>query len=352
MNPSTLWILETTESHRFPYRLRIRKEGKTLLCLRVQDRWPGPKGQIFCIRSEDEEDLPMNSVVVERVPVVSLSRYGKRLAVVLDRAVKKRCDFLFLKKPYKQQEGEYEQIFWRTQRSLTARRPRVKLTARGDTAIQVAIDTHERYPWKFTGCRVTRENLPVGDYALRGEKGLVAVVERKSMENLLGHFGNLPLLHQALGELEAYEHAALVVEAGYPDFLSEKRIKPYRPSFAAKAIAELYALHPHLHIVLAGNRKLANEWTIRFFGAIESHEKDISPSVVRDAAAAYGNTLPFRGGGYYEAIEMIEEMPATFTFAMVREAVPGVPETTIRRALRHLKNEGRIVSHRAGIKSY
>ncbi|MGC8900817.1 MAG: hypothetical protein ACP5OF_05100 [bacterium] len=44
---------------------------------------------------------------VERVPVVSLNRYGKRLAVVLDRAINKRCDFLFLTKRYKTQEGEY-----------------------------------------------------------------------------------------------------------------------------------------------------------------------------------------------------------------------------------------------------
>jgi DNA-binding HxlR family transcriptional regulator len=49
---------------------------------------------------------------------------------------------------------------------------------------------------------------------------------------------------------------------------------------------------------------------------------------------------------------MIEEMPAAFTFAMLREAVPGIPETIIRRALRDLKKEGRIISHMAGIKSY
>jgi len=41
-----------------------------------------------------------------------MKRYGKRLAIVLDRAINKRCEFLFLKKKYKQKEGEYEQIEW------------------------------------------------------------------------------------------------------------------------------------------------------------------------------------------------------------------------------------------------
>ena len=38
----------------------------------------------------------------------------------------------------------------------------------------------------------------------------------------------------------------------------------YTPSFMAKALAELSALHPKINIVFAGNRKLANEWTLRF----------------------------------------------------------------------------------------
>lgn len=39
-------------------------------------------------------------------------------------------------------------------------------------------------------------------------------------------------------------------------------------------------MHPELTVVFAGNRKLANEWTIRFFEAVEAHEKDKLPDIV------------------------------------------------------------------------
>ncbi len=347
-----LWIVERTEERRFPYRLQIRKGEDTVLCLKVQERWPGPRGQIFCIRDQERAGTWNVSEEVERVPVISLRRYGKRLAVVLDRASKKRCDFLFLKKQYKSKEGEYEQIFWRTQKALMERRPRVKLTAKGDLALQIAVDINERYPWRFVGCKTTREKLPVGDYALKDEEGILAVIERKSMDNLLQDFGNMPVLHQKLGELEAYAHAALVVEASYSDFLDPKRVTPYRPSFTGKALGELFAFHPRFQIIFAGNRKLANEWVLRFFAAILSHERDEPHPVIREAAAAYGVLSSFRGGGYYEVVRTIGEMPATFTFAMLRAEQPNVQDHTIRRALGDLKKAGKIISHPAGIKSY
>jgi hypothetical protein len=232
-----------------------------------------------------------------------LRRYGKRLAVVLDRSRNKRSDFLFLKKKYKTKEGEYEKLFWRTQKALMERRPRVKLTARGEAAIQVAIAFNERYSWKFTGCVVTRENLPVGDYALKSENGIIAVVERKSMQNLLHDFGDVAALQQTLGELETYEHSAMVVEAAYADFLKPKLTKPYFPSFTTKAIAELFALHPRLQIIFTDNRKLANEWALRFLSAIQSHERDHPhpPPLSRKRQASTGPPYPFYGGNYYKA---------------------------------------------------
>jgi len=81
----------------------------------------------------------------------------------------------------------------------------------------------------------------------------------------------MPLLHQALGELELYRYSALVIEANYSDFLNPQKLRFYSPSFTAKALAELQALHPDLIIVIAGSRKLAQEWTLRFFSAILAH---------------------------------------------------------------------------------
>ncbi len=254
-----VWVMERVPSERFPYRLTIQTEaGRVILALRVQDRWPGSRGNIFCIRDEGRSGLPEPLEEVERVPVVSFKRYGHRVSVVLQRASCRKCDFLFLKKSYKTKSGFYEQIFWQTEQALRERRPRVKLSIRGSPALEILIDRNERYPWRFPGCRVERESLPAGDYALLGNGVIQAVVERKTYSDLLAAFGILPSFHQRLNEMESYPRAALVIEAHYADFLNPSRNRFYSISFTTQAIAEIYALHPHLQVVFAGNRKLAN----------------------------------------------------------------------------------------------
>ncbi|MEW6455478.1 MAG: ERCC4 domain-containing protein [Acidobacteriota bacterium] len=347
----TLWVIESTGEKRFPYRLSIKKDDLILLSLRVQDIWPGTKGQIFCMREEGRQwSTPVEEI--ERVPVLSLKRYGKRLAVILDRAKNKRCDFLFLKKKYKTKEGEYEQIFWRTQKALQERRPKVKLTAKGKDSLHVIIDKSERYPWRFHGCLIEKGQLPVGDYALKGDNSLLAIVERKTFENLTAYFGKLGAFHQILGELETYKHSALVIEASYSDFLNPKKMKFYSPTFAARAIAEIHAFHPKLNIVYTGNRKLANEWTLRFFSAIAFHSEDIPHAKVSEALTEYGVEPYSTGGSYYEVRKIIDEMPEKFTFRMLKDFCQNIPEFTIRKALSDLKKEGKISCENRGKKSY
>lgn len=292
---------------------------------------------------------------IERVPVVSLRRYGKRLAVVLDRSKNKRCDFLFLKKRYKTKDGEYEHIFWRTQQALRERRPRVKLTLQGSSALHVLADTGERYPWRFSNAEIERIALPVGDYALAGADGLLTVVERKTFDNLLAEFGRMSVFHQALGELEAYSCSALVIEAAYADFLKADKLKYYSPSFAAKVIGEIHAMHPGLTVVFAGNRKLANEWTLRFFAAVQSHEEDIAQPKVAEAVAEYGRKQKrdtWQGGTYFEARKAIGEMPQQFTFAELRKACAGISDVTLRRALHDLRKEDKISCRGEGRTSF
>jgi ERCC4-type nuclease len=347
----TIWVLESIDNQKFPYLLTIRQDGKALLRLRVQERWPGQKGHVFCLREEDAGRWMTEEV--ERVPVISINRYGKRLAVILDRPKNKRCDFLFLTKKYKTREGEYEQIFWRTERGLKERKPRVKLSTYTKSKLSIVIDSAERYPWRFPSSEVTREQLPVGDYALKEGNRIIAVVERKTMDNFLHEFGRMPIFHQQLSELEAYRHTALVIEANYSDFLNPHKMKYYPPAFTAKAIAELHALHLSLTIIFAGNRKLAQEWTYRFFSAITAHEEDTPHHKVSEVVARYGKTPEINGGSYYEIRENIEnKFPNEFTVAMIRETSSDIPEATFRRVLRDLKKEGIIESHGMGKKSY
>ena len=97
---------------------------------------------------------------------------------------------------------------------------------------------------------------------------ILALVERKTLDNLLADFGMMPVLHQRLAELATHGNHALVIEAPYVDSLSSKKIHHYTPSFCAKAIGEIYALHPSLRIVFCANRKVANEWTRHYFAAV------------------------------------------------------------------------------------
>lgn len=342
------WILEATGHKKFPYRVRITRGEENLLCLRVQDRWPGTKGHIFCLREDPQSSLYPDQEI-EHVPVISMKRYGKRLAVVLDRTINKRCEFLFLKKKYKQKEGEYEQIFWRTRSNLIQRRIKVKLTTQGSPRLRIAIDKNERYPWSFPGCMVERKNLPVGDYAIMSENGLCAVVERKTFENLMGEFGRMPLLHQTLGELEAYRYSALVIEANYSDFLNPKKLRFYSPAFTSRALAELQALHPDLIITFAGSRKLAREWTLRFFSAIMAHNEDQLPTAVNEAVNKYELPLDFKGGTYFELKEkVLKELPHEFSKKDLSEHFSETEIKTLKRVLADLEKEGFLQSTRVG----
>jgi len=264
------WILERTQNDRFPYRLQIIKGDRPWLVLRTQDHWPAAGKHIFCLR-EDEPPAPDEVLKeLERVDIVAFHERGRRISVVLDRKLCKRRDFLFLKKSYKGRPGEsYEQIFWLTQRSIEQHRPAFKLVSREDSiGLVVRIHSNERYPWRFPGAVTERGSLPSGDYALMDGDEILALVERKTLDNLLADFGMMPVLHQKLAELAAHDNHAMVIEAPYADFLNRKKVHYYTPGFCARAIAELYALHPNLRIVFCANRKFANEWTRHFFTAV------------------------------------------------------------------------------------
>ena len=126
-SPKGLWVLEHTSDPKFPFRLRIYTRGRSepMLSFFVQDRWPGSNQHIFCLRENRiAEDVVVDGEI-ERVPVVALQRYGRRLSVVLDRPRQKRCDFQIVERAYKHPEpgatATYEQILapeWQWNRNL------------------------------------------------------------------------------------------------------------------------------------------------------------------------------------------------------------------------------------------
>jgi len=270
-----LWVLEKCLGHeKFPYRLTIVKHGPPpeTFVMRVADRWPVGDQRIFCLREREQPPEDEVREEIERVPIAALERVGRKLTVVLDRPRLRRCDFLFLKRAYKnptEDRESYEQIFWQTEQAVRARRPRVRLApVRSLSPLAIRIAHDERYPWTFPGANVERGRLPCGDYALMDGETPYAIVERKTLDNLLGDLGVMDALHQRLVELAAYEHHALVVEARYEDFLNPKKVHHWSTAFCARAIAELYARHPRLRVVFASNHKTANAWTRQFFEAV------------------------------------------------------------------------------------
>ena len=264
----TVWVVARTDNPRFPYRISLEQAGRVTLALRTQEKWPGPGGQIFCLRERPEDGPTATFETVERVPVAALTRRGRKLSVALDRPRNKRCEFLFLTRAYKHQPGEYEQIFFRTASAVRAHKTRGRPQTFGEPAIEVVVDSRERHPWHFPGATVRRQPLAAGGYALLDREHLVAVVERKTLQTLLADVGRIQILHQLLGELSTYPHAAVVIEAQYGDFLDPEKIGRWSAAHVARVLTEVAALHPAVPLVYAGNRKLAAQWAHGFFAAV------------------------------------------------------------------------------------
>lgn len=330
-------------SRRFPYRVAIEREGRVILAVRAPSVWPGPGQQIFCLREDPNEDAEQLEPL-ERVPVLQMRRIGRKLAIVLDRALRKRCEFLSIIKSYRGKPGSYEQIFFRTESGIRAHRSRTRLELQPQqAALDVVIDSGEKYAWRFPGARLTNRKLPAGDYALLYGERIVAVIERKSFENFLHDLGAMQALHHALADLARYDRIALVIEAQYADFLDARRLEGrWPPRFVAKAIAEVTALHPSLPVIFAGNRKLANQWAYRFFEACAAAQPVLQLDLVREVGPSYGGPSD-RTISLDERLRetVLHELASPFAVSdLVR--LEGMSESRVRRVLREMEREGKV----------
>ena len=164
-----------------------------------------------------------------------------------------------------------QMVFWQSPKTRKQSKPRVTLpTARasGVPDLTIVVDAHERYPYRFSGQQVTTERgaLRCGDYGLVVAGELVASVERKSVADLVSTITS-GRMGFALGELASLPRAAVVVEERYSALIAQTWM---RPAAAANAVAELQVRYPSIPIVFCDNRKLAQEWTFRFLGAVSA----------------------------------------------------------------------------------
>jgi len=335
------WRVERTANRRFPFRISIEQDGRRVIAVRARAAWPGPGENIFCLREGDFDPTePLG--LVEQVPVISLSRVGRKLAVVLDRPQRKRCEFLAIEKLRSDGTGAYEQVFFRTESGIRAHRSRTRVELRtAPASLTVVVDSAERYPWRFPGAKVIRRKLPVGDYGLMLDERLAAVVERKSFDNILGDVGALQALHHQLADLASMPVSALVIEAEYRDFFDPSRLKGRWPAaHLARVLGELSALHPRLPIVYAGNRKSANAWTHQFFLSLGSGHLAPSPQLVLETVARYQASPRAQSIDDQIRRAALHDIASPFTTAALSERCRGVDIKRIRRIVDQLRREG------------
>lgn len=241
-----------------PYLLRIPL-GPDGVILKAKDTWPRTS-KVYCHRVED---WPADAEIVERVPTRSCVRRGAAIDLVLDRGRENRSQLVIT-----QIRGGRQAIFWQSARTTKQARPRVTLpTARaaGIPELEIVVDSHERYGYKFTDQQVVtrRAGLAAGDYGVIADGELVASVERKSLADLVSSLTTGKLKYQ-LADLAALPRAAVVVEDRYSQVFKSRIV---RPSVIADGLAECQVNWPDVPIMFLETRALAQEWTYRFLAA-------------------------------------------------------------------------------------
>lgn len=239
---------------KLPYLIQLPVDGGVVL--KARETWPRA-ARVFCI--QDGTPWDESAGIVDEADVMVCRRRGAAVDLVLARAQNARAQFVFTTA-----RGR-PAIWWQTQKTVQSANPGARIP-RGRSAgtFTVAVDTREKYGWRFAGREVilTRRALQAGDYAAMVGDAVVAVVERKTIDNLATSLsdGSLAFQMQRL----AGQPAAVVVEGTYPELL---RNQLGRASWLADMLGRLAVRYPEVPIIFAGARRFAEEWAYRFLGA-------------------------------------------------------------------------------------
>ncbi len=244
---------------RLPFLIRLPLPDGALV-LKARDTWPRTAG-VYCHRAE--EGWPVEPDIIERAPVRSCRRRGVAIDLVLDRPRENRSQLVFTRI-----QGGREGIFWQSARTTRQARPGIRVPRRraSDLAqLTILVDTRERYPYKFAHQQAVTERhaLPVGDYGVAHDGQTVAVVERKSLHDLVHSLIDGQLTY-ALAEMATIPRAAVAVEDRYSSLF---KLEHTKPGFVTELLAALTVRYPTVPIAFCETRPLAEEWTYRFLAA-------------------------------------------------------------------------------------
>lgn len=242
-----------------PFLIRLPLPGGELV-LKARDSWPRT-AKVYCHRAE--HGWPEHPEIIEQIPVRSCQRRGVAIDLVLDRPRENRSQLVFTRI-----QGGREGIFWQSARTTRQARPGIRVPRRraADLAhLTILVDSRERYPYKFAQQQAStqRQALPAGDYGIANDDDIVAVVERKSLHDLVRRLIDGQLTY-ALADMAALPRAAVVVEDRYSNLF---KLDFAKPGFVSEMLAALTVRYPTVPIHFAETRPLAEEWTYRFLGA-------------------------------------------------------------------------------------
>jgi ERCC4 domain-containing protein len=240
---------------RLPYLVYLPIGGGVVL--KARDSWPRD-ARVYCAQATVPWDE--SGGLVDDAAVLSCRLRGAAIDLVLDRPRLARSQFVFTNA-----RGR-PAVWWQTQTTVKLANPGARVPrGRAGGTLAVAVDTREKYGWRFAGHPVTieRRALPGGDYGAVVNDAVVAVVERKTLANLASSLsdGTLAFQMQRLAEVG---RCAIVVEGGYPNLF---KTQPGRGAWLADMLGRLAVRYPEVPIVFAGSRKFAEDWAYRFLGA-------------------------------------------------------------------------------------
>ena len=253
-----------------PFLIRVPLPDGELV-LKARDSWPRT-AKVYCHRAEGWPEEPE---IIEQTPVRSCHRRGVAIDLVLDRPRENRSQLVFTRI-----QGGREAIFWQSARTTRQARPGIRVPRRRAAELahlRILVDTRERYPYKFAQQQASTERraLPAGDYGITHGDQIVAVVERKSLHDLVRRLIDGQLTY-AIADLAAVPHAAVVVEDRYSSLF---KLEHTKPGFVTELFAALIVRYPTVPIHFAETRPLAEDWTYRFLGAALAYaQATASPS--------------------------------------------------------------------------
>ena len=239
------------------------------LVLKAREPWPR-HSRVFCAEGASQWDE--SGGLVDQAGVVLCKRRGAAIDLVLDRPRLARSQFVFTNV-----RGR-PAVWWQTQATVRSANPGARVPrGRASDALTIAVDSREKYGWRFTGRSVTveRRALPAGDYGAVVEGTVIAAVERKTLANLASSLSDGILAFQ-MQRLAEVNRAAIVVEGDYPDLF---RSQPGRGAWLADMLGRLMIRYPEVPIIFAGSRRFGEEWAYRFFNAAVADKAGVRDAV-------------------------------------------------------------------------